>query len=153
MGAASLIATAVGIFLIVLAAYVLVGGIVTSAEMVSAAQKTLSEREAARIHTVVEIINGTVVSTSRLAFIEVKNTGSETITDIDDMEVYLMQDSAPVFYSNVSGDWTCTIRPDRINPKILDPDEVMNISVTYIGPDPAWAKVVTPNGVYDSAYL
>jgi flagellar protein FlaF len=154
MGAASLVATAVGLFLIGFSAYVLVGGTLTTAQTVSAGQKALSDREVEKVHTVIQInASSYVLGGNRRAFIVVKNTGSETISNISGMQVYLLKDSLPLYLSNISGQWTWTIQQDDINPKMLDPYEEMNITVPFTGNRPTWAKVVTPNGIYASRYL
>jgi len=36
---------------------------------------------------------------------------------------------------------------------MLDPGEVANLSVAYVGDPPQWVQVVTASGVYDSRYI
>jgi len=153
MAAATLVASAVGILILVITAYVVMGGTITLSETVTTSQKALVGQEAARLHTRVEITGASVVDALKVAFLEVKNTGSETVRNPDEMGLILLHSGEPVFYTNSSGTWWYRISPDAIHPGQLDPDEVMNISVTYTAVAPTWAKVVTGNGMYDSAYL
>ncbi len=119
------------------------------------AQQAAADREAEKIHTRIEIFSVITNVTDARTYIEVNNTGSTVIRDFDHMEVYLLQSGAPRTYTNLSGKWTFTISPDTVHPRLLDPDEVANISVSYdqdLG-DPSWVKVTTANGVYASAYM
>ncbi|MDD1662309.1 MAG: flagellar protein FlaF [Methanomicrobiales archaeon] len=155
MGAGTVIASAIIIVLLIITGYVLIGGTLTSAQIVMAAQRAAAEKEGQRIHTQIEIFHASTNTTSTQAFIEVNNTGSEVVRDFDHMEVYLLQGTEPYTYTNLSGSWTYTISPDVIHPNLLDPDEVANITVLYdpAGGDPSWVKVTTANGVYTSKYI
>jgi flagellar protein FlaF len=153
MAAATLVASAVGILILVITAYVVMGGTVALSQTVTTAEKALADREALRLHTSLEITGASAVDTLKEVFLDVENTGSETIGSLDETGVLLMHDGEPVYYTNSSGAWWYRISPDTIHPGQLDPDEVMNITVTYTRDEPTWAKVVTGNGVYDSTYL
>lgn len=155
MGAGTVIATAIAITLLIITGYILIGGTLSTARVVALAQQAAADREAEKIHTRIEVVDASTNTTDALAFVEVKNTGSVVLGDFDHMEVYLLQSGTPRTYTNLSGKWTYTITPDAIHPRLLDPDEVANISVSYdqaLG-DPAWVKVTTANGVYASAYM
>jgi flagellar protein FlaF len=156
MGAGTIIATAFAIILLIITGYILIGGTLSSGQIVMAAQRAAAEQEAQRIHTRIEIFSAVTVNTSSTTFIVVNNTGSEVVGDFDHMEVFLLQDGTPYTYRNQSGwsNWTYTIQPDEVHPNLLDPDEVANITVPY-NPEKGnatWVKVITANGVYDSAY-
>jgi flagellar protein FlaF len=153
MAAATLVASAVGILILVITAYVVMGGTIALAETVTTSQKALAERVASRIHTGVAITGASANDTLKVVFLDVENTGSETVSGLDEMGVFLLHNGEPVYYTNTSGAWWYRISPDAVHPSQLDPDEVMNISVTYTMDEPTWAKVVTGNGAYDSAYL
>jgi len=153
MAAATLVASAVGILFLVITAYVVMSGTTALVEQVTDAQKVLVDRETGRIHTGVAITGASADDFLKLVFIDVKNTGSETVSGLDDVAVLLLHNGEPVYYTNTSGAWWYRISPDTVHPNQLDPDEVMNISVTYTRDEPTWAKVVTGNGAYDSAYL
>jgi flagellar protein FlaF len=153
MAAATLIASAVGILILIVTAYVVMGGTVALVEQSVTSQRDLSERQVERIHTSVEITSASKDDLSKVVFLEVENAGEETIPSPGQMAVLLMHTGEPVCYTNSSGAWWYRISPDLIHPKQLDPDEVMNISVTYTREEPTWVKVVTGNGIYDSMYL
>jgi flagellar protein FlaF len=154
MGVGTVIASAIAILLLIITAYVLIGGTLTTAQTVTRAQRDLAIQEAQKLRTRIEIFSASTDNNSSRTFIVVNNTGSEVVGAFDHMEVFLLQDGAPYVYTNASGNWTYTIQPDLIHPNLLDPDEVANITVDY---DPSrgnatWVKVTTANGVYDSAY-
>jgi flagellar protein FlaF len=156
MGAGTIIATAIAIVLLIITAYVLIGGTLSTARVVALAQKAAAEREAERIHTRIEIFSATTNVTDARTYLEVNNTGSVVIRDFGHMEIFLLQGGIPHTYMNRSGqwNWTYTISPDMVHPMLLDPDEVANISVSYdqaLG-DPTWVQVTTANGVYASKY-
>jgi flagellar protein FlaF len=153
MAAATLVASAVGILILVVTAYVVMGGTIALSETVTSSQKTQAAQQAVRLHTAVEILDGVAVDPLKVVFLEVRNSGSETIGDPEDMGVILLHSDEPVYYTNSSGSWWYRISPDIIHPGQWDPDEMMNITVTYTKVAPSWAKVVTGDGVYDSLYL
>ena len=163
MGVGTIIATAIAILLLIITAYVLIGGTLATAKTAVYAQRAMTDQENQRIHTRIEIANASVNTGAGETFLEVKNTGSEVIGDFGHMEVYLLQnvtpdDFTPYTYTNLPADYNFTYRmnpPDLVHPGLLDPDEVVNMTVHYDAAkgDPWWVKVTTPNGVYDSAYL
>jgi flagellar protein FlaF len=158
MGAATMIATGIAIILLILTGYILIGGTLSTARIVALAQQAAAEREAQRMHTQIRIHSAVTDTSSCQTVIEVNNTGSEVLGTFDRWEVYLLQDGTPYMYLNRSAggpNWTYFIEPpDQVNPGLLDPDEVVNITVPYESArgDATWVKVVTANGVYDSAY-
>jgi flagellar protein FlaF len=152
MGAGTVIATAIAITLLIITGYVLIGGTLSTARVVALAQQAAAAKEVEKIHTRIEILNATTNSTDARTYIEVKNTGSVVLGDFDHMEVYLLQGLIPRTFTSIPGNYT--ISPDGVNPGLLDPDEVANISVSYdqtLG-DPTWVKVTTANGVSASKY-
>lgn len=155
MGAGTIIATAIAITLLIVTGYVLISGTLSTAQLVAMAQQAAAERETQKMHTRIEIINASANTTTSQTFVEVKNTGSEVVGDFRHMEVYLLQGGVPYTYTNMVGIWTYDIKPDQVHPGLLDPDEIVNITVPYEAArgDPSWVKVTTDNGVYDSAYL
>jgi flagellar protein FlaF len=163
MGAGTIIASAIVIVLLIITGYVLIGGTLSTAQIVMAAQRAAAEKEGQKIHTQIAIMNAS--ANPEAAFIEVKNTGSEVVGDFDHMEVYLLQGDFPYTYTNRSTPyywnytiyyyWNSTIYPEIVHPNLLDPDEVANITVLYdpAHGDPSWVKVTTANGVYASKYI
>ncbi len=158
MGAGTIIATAMALILLIITGYVLIGGTLSTAKVVTLAQQAAAERDSQRMHTRLEISYAATNTTSEETFILLNNTGSEVVRDFAHMEVYLLQGGVPYAYLNQSGqwNWTYVISPDLVHPNMLDPGEMVNITVPY-DPDPLkgppeWVKVTTANGVYDSAY-
>jgi flagellar protein FlaF len=159
MGAGTIIATAIALILLIVTGYVLIGGTLSTARIVAMAQQAAAEKEAQRMHTRIEIAAASTNSTSFETFVLVNNTGSEVVGDFDHMEVFLLQGGVPYMYMNRSGQWNWTFsiqQPDLIHPNLLDPDEVVNITIPY-DPDPlkgppTWVQVTTANGVSDSKY-
>lgn len=152
MSAGPLVASGIGILLLVVTAYVLVGGTLATTEVVVEAQSNLAMHQEARMRTAVEIQNTTIVD-NRTLYVEVKNTGSEPIVDIPLIDVYLHIGGAPAYVPYGTGWSKENITPDDIHPGEFDPGETLNLSVPYeMDADLTWVQVVTPNGVSCSAY-
>ncbi|WP_292520693.1 flagellar protein FlaF [Methanoculleus sp.] len=152
MGAGSLVASAIGILLLVFTAYVLIGGTLATTEVMVEAQGNLIVHQEARMRTAIEIQNMTI--DDRTLYVEVKNTGSEPIVDIPATDVFLLNEGVPAHipYGIAGWDWE-NIDPDDIHPGELDPGETLNISVEFGETRPGWVQIVTPNGVTSSAYI
>jgi flagellar protein FlaF len=153
MAAASLVATALGIILLLVTGYVLVGGALTSSQVVMEAQKDMTAAQVEMLGTGMEI---TAVSfSSNPIYIQVTNTGNVPINDFEHMDVFLLSSGdvpARISYAG-SGENTwqkVLIYPDLIHPNQWDPGEDLNISVTYTGSTPRAVQITTANGV--SAY-
>ena len=156
MGAGTIIATAIAITLMIITGYVLIGGTLSTARVVALAQQAAADRDAEKLNTRIEIFSAKTetLEVPPHTYIIVNNTGSTVIRDFNHTEVYLLQGTTQYAYTNFSGSWTYTISPDSIHPNLLDPDESLNITVTYDplkGP-PEWVKVATANGVQASRY-
>ncbi|HOB17541.1 MAG TPA: flagellar protein FlaF [Candidatus Methanoculleus thermohydrogenotrophicum] len=157
MSAGPLVASGIGILLLVVTAYVLVGGTLATTEVMVEAQGNLAMYQEARMRTAIEIQN-TTLSDQTLS-VEVKNTGSEPIVDIPLIDVYLcMGNDAPVYVPYGKEDvnyWNnAGIDPDHIHPGQLDPGETLTLSITHEdSKKPTWVQVVTPNGVSSSTYI
>ncbi len=157
MSAGPLVASGIGILLLVVTAYVLVGGTLATTEVMVEAQSNLAMYQEARMRTAIEIQNTTIVDNETLS-VEVKNTGGEPVVDIPLIDVYISNGSAPVYvpYGNEGGNYWSNmgIDPDHIHPGQLDPDETLTIRVTHEkDAQHTWVQVVTPNGVSSSAYI
>jgi flagellar protein FlaF len=156
MGTASLIATSVAILLLVITAYVLVGGTLATAEVVIAAQRDAANHQEARIRTGITITHTLHVANASTLYVLVENSGSEPVADFDHLDLFLADGGAPVYYPRGAGAGTwslVSIDPDVVHPGVLDPDEAMNISVLYTGGAPAWVQASTGNGICDSVYV
>jgi flagellar protein FlaF len=156
MSAGPLIATGIGVILLVITAYILVGGTLGTTEVVVQAQSDLAIQQETRLRTGIEIRQTLLDSDAGTLYVEVKNTGSEPVVDFTHVDVYLINSSEPAFipYGTGPNTWSMvTINPDTVHPSQLDADEVLNLSVQYVGDPPVWVQVTTGNGVFDSAYL
>jgi len=155
MSAGPLVASGVGILLLVVTAYVLIGGTLATTEVMVEAQSNLAASQEVRMRTAIAIQNTTLDGTT--LDVEVKNTGSEPVVEIPSIDVYLLSGGEPVYipYGAGTNRWERgNITPDTVHPGELDPGETLTISVAY-GEEinPAWVQVVTPNGVSSSAYI
>ena len=150
-----LVASELGIHLLVVTAYVLIGGTLTTTEVMVEAQSNLAAYQEARMRTSIAI-QETVIDNQTL-YVKVKNTGSESIVDFPSIDVYLQVDGEPVYvpYGTDLNHWSkVSIEPDGVHPGQLDPGETLNLSVTCpTDATPTWIQVVTPNGVSSSTYI
>jgi flagellar protein FlaF len=151
MSAGPLIASGVGILLLVATAYILIGGTLVTTEVMVEAQSNLATYQEARMRTAIAVQNTSIADST--LFVEVENTGSEPVVGISSIDVYLQSGGVPVYIAY--GDWSkVSITPDDVHPGELDPGETLNLSVTYEDEiSPTWVQVVTPNGVSSSAYI
>ena len=148
MSAGPLVATGIGVLLLVATAYILVGGTLATTEVMVEAQSSLIAHQETRMRTAITIQNTTIEGS--LLYVEVENTGSEPIVEIAAMDVYLYTDGTPAY----AGNWSrVRITPDDVHPWELDPGETLNLSVEFEGDLPRYVQVVTGNGVSSSAYI
>jgi flagellar protein FlaF len=157
MGSASLIASAIALILLLITAYVIVGGTLSAAEIIVFAQHEQVAQQETRMRTSIEIVGATLTGGASPLIVEVHNTGQEPVSGFDHMEAYLVFADEPLLhpYGTGAGYWSYGgITPDSIHPHQLDPDEVLTMSVAYSGVTaPVWVQVTTDRGVYDSAYI
>jgi flagellar protein FlaF len=156
MGTASLVATAIGILLLIVTAYVLAGGTLSVADAVATAEKDAAAQHEVRMRTSIEIVSVLLDTNTSTLSVELENTGSESIGDFVHTDVYLMQNGVPVQYAygTGSGTWSVSsIQPDEIHPGYLDPGETMSAVISFIGASPTWIQITTPSGVSDSDYV
>jgi flagellar protein FlaF len=160
MAVAGIIAAAVGVMLLIVVGYVVVGATITTAETVTSAQKDVTLQNEMRLGTAFTITdpqNNSSIITSN-----VSNTGNEIISDFKHMDV-LVHDTGSNDYqictydassSGTPGTWDITNRyQDFIHPSELDPGEKYKIRVATQGSSPNWFQITTSNGVYASAYV
>jgi flagellar protein FlaF len=157
MGLGSLIASAVAIILLVITAYVIIGGTITTAEVVALAQAEQAHTIQKAMRTSIEIVDMQVNANASEMYVDVYNAGSEIIADFDTMDVFVIYDAEPQYLSPGTGPGTWasgTITPDSVHPGQLDPEETMQLTIAYAGGSPpTWVQVTTGNGVCDSAYV
>ncbi|NLM29555.1 MAG: flagellar protein FlaF [Methanomicrobiales archaeon] len=156
MSAGPLVASGIGILLLIVTAYVLIGGTLSTTEVMVEAQTNLARYQEVRMRTAIEIQGAEI--TENILHIQVKNTGSESIVDIALIDVYIDTGDDPVYVPcGTEGSlywWNAGIDPDAIHPGALDPGETLTIGIAHnLDTDPLWVQVVTPNGVTSSAYI
>jgi archaeal flagellar protein FlaF len=150
---AEIVTSAIGIMLLIVTAYVLVGGTLTTTQVVMNAQSDMTALHVKMMNTAIGIDSANLSGTG-LLYANVRNTGNEPITDLSHLDLLLISPGLPpVLYQKDTG-WTKNfIAPDTIHPNQWDPGEVLNMSVAYTGPDPVWIQVTTSNGAYTSSYI
>jgi len=148
MSAGPLIASGIGVILLVATAYVLVGGTLATTEVMVEAQNSLVVQQEIRMRTAITIQDAAIEG--QTLYVDLKNTGSEPIVDVAAIDVYIYRDGTPHY----TGDWTVVdILPDDIHPGMLDPGETLFLAVRFEGSSPGYVQVVTGNGVSSSAYV
>ncbi len=161
MGSASLIATAIALVLLIVTAYVVVGGILAATDIITMSQAQRFNLQESRMGTSIDIFDITVSNETHSLNMIVNNSGSEKISQFKYMDIYMIYSGdQPILvpYKESPGTentWSVSqITPDIVHPNELDPGESVTMTVTYTeGVPPFWVKVTTPNGVYDSAYV
>ncbi|KAF1078434.1 hypothetical protein [Methanogenium sp. MK-MG] len=161
MGSASLITTAIALVLLIITAYVVVGAILATSDVVTMSQTERFSFQESRMRTSIDIFDITVSNETHHLNMIVNNSGNEQISQFKYMDIYIIHSGAqPILipYTTTPGTentWNVSqIAPDIIHPNELDPGESVTMTVTYAaGIPPFWIKVTTPNGVYDSAYI
>jgi len=160
MAVAGIIGTAVGVILLIVVAYVVVGATLTAAETMSNAQKDVTMQNQMRIGTAFTISDQS--HNSSIIYANVTNTGAEIIRDFNHMDILV--------YDNESGDYRiCTYDKadsgtpgtwyisnyyqDYIHPSELDPGEKFQFRVNTQGTSPEWFQITSGNGVYASAFV
>jgi flagellar protein FlaF len=154
MAVGEIIGAAIGILMLIIVAYLVVGSTLSTAELVVNTQKDVTNQNEMRLNTVM-ILNPYFHPTSLSFNVSLNNTGNEIIGDFTHMDVYstdsLSSDYQRYTYDrsgNVAGTWTIErIDRDFVHPQMLDPGESMWICATYSGETPVWALVSTGNGV------
>ena len=157
MAVAEIIGAAVGVLLLVIVAYLIVGGTLSVAETVATAQKDVTIQNEARMRTSMDLDKSEIVITGSGLNFSVVNTGDEIISDFDHIDLYTT-DSAGMAYQRytynvtkkgTAGTWSLLrIDADYIHPGQIDPGEKAWFWATFSGSSPAWVQVTTANGVY-----
>jgi archaeal flagellar protein FlaF len=158
MAVAGIIAAAVGVMLLIVVGYVVVGATITTAETVTNAQKDVTLQNEMRLGTAI-VISDPLKSSSNITS-NVTNTGTEIISDFRHMDVIVYDTGSNEYQvctyetSGSPGTWDITNRyQDFIHPSELDPGETYQIRVATTGSLPSWFQITTSNGVYASAYV
>jgi len=161
MAVAEIIGAAIGVLLLVVVAYILVGGTLSAAETVANAQKDITLQNEASMGTLITITEKKIVG-GRIIF-NVTNAGNEIISDYSHMDIFSYNNSPSLGYQHfrydsenlgVPGTWTITYYgSDYVHPTQMDPGENIGCEAVFSGINPVWLEVVTSNGVYNSAYI
>ncbi|HOT03171.1 MAG TPA: hypothetical protein PK069_03225 [Methanolinea sp.] len=156
MAAASLIATALGIVLILLTAYFLAGGALSAIGVVSDAQRDTTIIRSKMLGTSVSVLGSSAGDS--LLYVEILNDGREPIREMEGIDVYLNDPAIgwSIFtYSQApgTGHWSLVritagdYSAEKIYTNQWDPGEILNMSISYSGINPNYFKIVTANGV------
>ena len=165
MAGGEVIGAAIALLLLILVGYIMVGSTLSSADIVTTAQKDVTLQNEVRIHTAIEITDRKFLTPSTIIF-NVTNQGDEPIGDFSNIDVYLWLTSTdpPTRYKfgdGTGGTWNLTdirispAQPEIIHPGLLDPGEYMTVKIELSsapsGPLPV--KIVTKNGVATSTTI
>jgi archaeal flagellar protein FlaF len=167
MGFGTVVAAMVSVAIILLTSYVCSNGGFYMAEGIADSVTKMQENENEKLKTGIEITGIHTDETN--IFVSLHNTGSTKIGDFDHMDVI-------VNYSNTSGNaktiwipyqedagtlenrWIVkNIRPDLVNPGIIDPGEEMELQIlledSLENESVNWLLVAAPNGAKASGYF
>ncbi len=162
MAVSELIGAAVGVILLVVVAYVVVGSTLFAAETVTTTQKDLTIQQEIRMRTMIEISH--VEHNSSIIEANITNTGSEIISDFKHMDVLVYDNDLGdhyALYPYAAGIPAVTPHSwgiddpfgEFIHPFELDPGETYRIRINTGGSSPGWFQITTANGVYASAFV
>lgn len=158
MAVAEIIGAVFGVTLLLIVAYMLVGSVLTTAEVVTTAQKDVTLLNEARMRTSINLETITCTGSNPTnCTISVENDGNEIISDFDHMDLFTdangdTEGVRHLTYSSVCTDivttWCISLfDPNNFHPNELDPGEKMSILATVPGNQPIWFQVTTGNGV------
>ncbi len=158
MAVAEIIGAAIGVMMLVIVAYVLVGSVLSAAEVVNNAQKDNTLQQEIRLGTGFEItdaINSGTRGTQFNITFNIHNKGSEVIHDFSHMDIFTYNDGVTGSYNHLTPTNDCSLDEswcmDISTTKQLDPDKMMGI--TAFSSINNSIRVVTSNGVYHSKTL
>jgi flagellar protein FlaF len=159
MAVAEIIGAAIGVMLLVLVAYLLVGGTLSTAETVVTAQKDLTLLQEARLRTSISIVETDHAVNGSNLYFNVTNSGNERVSDLPHMEVFSFNKTHGYTYYRYSNDlsdgtWSPDhFQNDYIHVKELDPGVNMWGIVRFLpgDPKPDSIQVTTSNGVSASS--
>jgi flagellar protein FlaF len=158
MAVAEIIGAAIGIALLVIVAYVIVGGTLSAGETIASAQKDLSQLSEVRMRTSITLNKSETSLAGQGLNFSVTNTGNEMIGDFTHMDILVRTGAESGGYQyltynattcGIDGTWCIygDLIPDAIHPRQLDPGEKMWVWATFTGGSPVWFQVTTGNGI------
>ena len=160
MAVAEIIGAAIGVLLLVVVAYLLVGGTLSAAETVVTAQKDMTLMSEARLRTSITI-SDVVIDGTNLSF-SITNNGNEVVTDLPHMDIFSYNRTngyTQYTYDSqalrTEGTWyVVTFEKDYIHARQLDPGVTLKgIAVLEAGDIPVDIRAITSNGVSASAAI
>jgi len=174
MAGAIIIACAIGVLMLVLIGYVLVGSILASGDSIASAQKDMVMENEERLNTDIQFRDAYFEQLTLPTYdlhAHVKNTGNQIIGKFNFTEVYVnISGGAPVRYrfdpnayacgdaygcgDTTLGTWNYgEIENDNIHPNMLDPGETLSIRIgKFTSPLTSYTvKFTTENGI--SAFI
>lgn len=169
MAGAIIIASAIGVLLLILAGYVLVSGTLISADSIASAQKDMAQEKDEQVNTAIQVSAQAVGWTNPWHYLTftVKNIGNAPINDFNRTDMFITVIGSTWSYdmvrysfngsgapgNNFTRTWGyLTIIPDKTHPSTLDPGETMTAEIDTIdfpgGPNPYYiVNISTPNGI------
>jgi flagellar protein FlaF len=147
----SLLTGAIGVLLILITGYVVVGGILTIGETIINTQTDVNELQQKNLNSRLMVLYTEKTPTSFL--IGVSNNGSTYFggSDFGKMDVYIGYTDNTVTKESILTHYT--IINDRINRNMWDESEIVNMSYSGLGKEPVWVRLATPNGATVSTNL
>ena len=149
-----------GVLLLVVVAYLLVGGTLTTAETVVTAQKDITLMQEARLRTSIIITDPKIDDNTNTLNFNITNNGNEMVSDLPHMDVFSFNTTTGASYGYThytydrynlggSGNWSIAgFENDYIHAKQLDSGVNMTIITTfYADSRPDHIQVTTGNGV------
>ena len=153
--ASSLIPGAIMVVLLIIASYIIMGGIINTSETLTDAQYDASSEISRQLGTDIRLNNSYLVK-NNILWIDVQNVGRIPITYPLDL-IIVDENHNPTYHYDVSrGEEFIDTRPrslDTLNKGVLDPGEGVAIGIPKPNSEPFWAEVITENGVSSSSYL
>lgn len=155
MAVAEIIGSAVGVLLLVIVAYLLVGGTLSTAETVVAAQKDMTLLQEMRLNTHITIDSATCNETA-ITF-SIINDGDETVSGISKIDIFSFNSTNNEYIHYTYNDaktfveetwYDTSFENDVVHANQLDPGVTMyGVAILYGGDNPHNIRIVTPNGV------
>ncbi|OPY35392.1 MAG: Archaebacterial flagellin [Methanoregula sp. PtaU1.Bin051] len=164
-----MIGAAIGILMLIIVAYLVVGSTLSTADQIINTQKEVTQQNEARMRTAINISDIEYQTGSTNIYLNITNTGNEPISDFEHMDVFLtIPGSNPAKYSydettgtEAAKTWTYSkitltdgLTNEVIHPDMLDPGEMMWVHIDSFLVNPpvsgSFTSVSTPNGVTSS---
>ncbi len=148
MAVSEIIGAAVGVLLLLITAYMLMGGVLYTADVVTSAQKDNTLLQETRLGTDFNLTNAYWTSNPPTQFtitFKINNTGTEPIHDFSQIDIIV---SSTDGYQYLTASTNCDEDNSWCiadNPKLLDPWDEMEITANSVYHNKI--QVVTGNGV------